>query len=103
MSNIPLLRSENRWECPNCEFRDVTYESAPHTRFHGCSGLKGLTAPLVPEGTKCKMEAKEREDYIGKENVTLDGDHRPIMSVITTRDDGQDCTVFAPSAIARRE
>src|SRR5689334_10692169 len=65
--------------------------------FHDCPAL-GILAPLVPEGTRAKVEKVEREDYAGKEHLTLDADGRPIMSVITTRDDGQDCAVFAPLA-----
>jgi hypothetical protein len=95
---VPILRSEQRWECPNCNAKDVTFETKPHTRFHDCRGLKGLSAPMIPAGQKCKVEAREREDYIGNEQVTLDGEGRPIMSVVTTRDDGNDVAVFAPCA-----
>lgn len=95
---IPILTPEQRWECPNCTQTEVTHETQPHTRFHACRGLKGLTAPYVPAGTRCKVEAVEREDYIGKEDVTFDGDNRPIMRVETTRDDGNDVAVFAPCA-----
>ncbi len=97
------LRAETRWVCPLCTATDVTYEAQPHSRFHTCAGLKGLTAPMVPEGTNCKMEAHERDDYIGDEIVQTDGDGRPIMNVITTRDDGEDCTVYAGTAVARHK
>ncbi len=97
---IVLSRVQHRWECPNCPARDITYETGPHTQFHPCRGVGGLTAPLVPSGTRCKIEAVEREDYIGDEQVQLDVNGRPIMALITTRDDGQDCTVFAPLATA---
>jgi hypothetical protein len=53
---------------------------------------------MVPDGTRCKVEAIERGDYIGRETVQYDGDGRPIMSVVTTRDTGQDCAVLAPLA-----
>lgn len=96
--DIPILQPEQRWECPNCTATDVTHESQPHTRFHNCRGLKGLTAPMVPAGTRCKVEAVEREDYVGKETVTTDGEGRPIMAVRTTREDGNDVAVFAPCA-----
>lgn len=98
MANIPILTPEQRWECPNCTATDLTHEIQPHTRYHACRGLKGLTAPMVPEGTRCKVEAVEREDYIGAEEVTYDGEGRPIMRVETTRDDGNDVAVFAPLA-----
>lgn len=98
LGRVPILNNEQRWECPNCDLKDVTHEAQPHTRFHACRGLKGLTAPFVPAGTRCKVEAKEREDYIGSEEVTYDGDNRPIMRVETTREDGSDVAVFAPLA-----
>jgi hypothetical protein len=53
---------------------------------------------MVPAGTKAKVEAKEREDYVGKEEVQTDGEGKPVMSIVTTRDEGQDCTVLAPTA-----
>lgn len=93
-----ILTPEQRWECPNCAVNDVTREAQPHTRYHTCAGLRGLTAPLVPAGTHCKVEAKEREDYIGNERVTLDAEGRPVMAVVTTREDGNDVAVFAPLA-----
>ena len=96
--NVPLLRPEHRWACPNCDETSVTHESSPHTRFHACRGLRGITAPMVPDGTKAKVVAHERQDYIGGEDVQYDGERRPIMSVVTTRDEGQDCAVFAPCA-----
>jgi hypothetical protein len=76
----------------------VTREAEPHTRFHACAGLAGLTAPMVPARQRCKVEAVEREDFIGSEDVQFDGNGRPIMSVITTRDDGTDLVVYAPTA-----
>ena len=95
-----LLAVERRWECPNCDQTALTHETSPHSRFHACRGLFGLTAPMVPAGTRCKIVAHEREDYIGTEMVQYAGNARPIMNVITTRDDGQDCTVYAPCATA---
>ena len=91
---IPVLAPERRWECPNCDHTDVTREPEPHTRMHTCSGLRGLTAPMVPAGTKAKVETVERGDYVGDEIVTTDGEGRPVMAVVTTRDEGQDCAVL---------
>lgn len=96
-----FLAVERCWECPNCDLEDVTREAEPHTRFHACRGLKGLTAPMVPAGTRCKVTAVEREDYVGSEVVQTDGDGRPVMAVVTTRDNGQDVAVLAPCASAR--
>jgi hypothetical protein len=99
---IPLLVAERHWYCPNCPKTDVTREPRPHTRFHRCPGLRGLTAPLLQVGVKAKVEAHEREDYVGSEQVQLDPERgRPVMSVVTTRDEGQDVVVFAPTATAR--
>lgn len=97
------LANEHRWSCPNCDLTDVTHEPRPHSRMHSCRGLRGLTVPMVPAGTRCKVEARERDDYVGKELVQTDAEGRPVMSVVTTRDDGQDCAVYAPCATASAE
>lgn len=98
-TSLPILVPEQRWECVNCTTTDVTNESQLHTRFHSCRGLRGLTAPMVPAGTRCKIEAVEREDYAGRDIPQLDGEGRPVMAVVTTREEGQDCAVLAPVAI----
>lgn len=100
---VPIITPQHRWECPNCVALKVTYESRPHTPFHICPGLQGLTAPFVPAGTSCKVEAMDREDYVNGERVQENGEGRPIMSIVTTRDDGMDCAVLAPSAGGRGE
>ena len=100
MPGIVDLTREQRWECPNCTATDVTREAQPHTRFHACRGLRGLSAPMVPAGVPCKVEAVERGDWVGGELVQADGEGRPVMAVVTTRDDGQDCAVLAPCATA---
>jgi hypothetical protein len=99
---VPIMTPKSFWECPNCDFKDVTFVAGPHTRYHNCRGMKGLSVPMVPFGTKAKIVAVEREDYVGKELVQKDGDDRPIMSIVTTRDEGQDCTVLAPTATGNR-
>jgi hypothetical protein len=100
-----LLAPEQRWVCPNCTATDVTHlpADAVASRFHACRGLRGLTAPMVPAGTRCKVEAVERADYTNGDMVTTDGDGRPVMAVETTRDDGNDLAVFAPCATANGE
>jgi hypothetical protein len=92
------LANERRWACPNCAATDVTHEPDPHTRFHTCRGLFGLTAPMVPAGTRCKVESVDRGDYVRGELVQTDARGRPVMAVVTTRDDGTDCAVYAPTA-----
>lgn len=96
-----LLDPVTRWCCDHCNKRDVTREAKPHTRFHDCPGLKGITAPMIREGERAKVEARMREDYVGREQVQTNNEGRPVMAVITTRDDGVDCAVFAPVATAR--
>lgn len=103
--NVPLLSPpEQRWECPHprCDVTDVTREARPHTRMHQCAGLGGITVPLVPAGTRAEFRVHEREDYVGDERVQLHGG-RPLMNVTTVRDDGQDVTVFAPTARGNTE
>lgn len=95
---VPLLAVEYRWSCPKCTSTEVTRESRPHTPFHPCRGMAGLMIAFVPDGTDCKIEAVEREDYINGDLVQVDGNGRPVMSVVTTRSDGQDCSVYAPAA-----
>lgn len=95
--NVPILSTpEQRWECPSCSLQQVTRRSDVHTEFHHCAGLNGLWAPMVPEGTRCKVETHERDDFIAGEKVQLH-EGRPVMNLVVTRDDGQDCVVYAPS------
>lgn len=96
-----ILKAEQHWVCPNCPATAVTVGAA--NRFHDCPGLRGLLAPLVLEGTRCKVVAVEREDYTGREDVRYDGEGRPVMAVRTVRDDGEDLAVFAPTAHGRVE
>lgn len=100
MTAPSLIFVEHRWECPNCSTTTVTCEHRPHTEFHHCAGLGGFWAPMVTAGTRCKIEIIERQDYVGTENVRLH-EGRPIMAVVTTRDDGNDVAVYAPTAYAR--
>lgn len=101
MAAVLLNPIPTRWYCPNCGATGVTTEARPHTRFHSCPALFGFSAPMAPEGVRCKIEAHEREDYEGTDDVRRDGNGRPIMSITTTRDDGMDCVVYAPTAHAR--
>jgi len=58
--------------------------------------------PLVRDGVDCTLDVVERQDYVGREMVQTDEGGRPVMAVVTTRDDGQDCTIYAPTAHAER-
>lgn len=92
---IPILKPIRQWYCPNCPLEQTTFEARPHTRYHTCPGLAGLSAPMLPAGMRAKVTAVDREDYIGDEQVGR------TMAVVTERDNGQDVTVFAPTAKAR--
>jgi hypothetical protein len=99
---VPLLRATVDWECPNCDVTDCTPPLPPGaSRFHTCAGLHMLTAPLVRAGTRCKVEAEERADYLGSEIQATGDDGRPYMAVRTTRGDGEDLAVNAGLAQAR--
>lgn len=93
---------ERRWRCPNCATTSVTRRAEVHQDFHHCAGLRGLWAPLVEDSVgACKVVAVEREDYVGREiGVMHDDEGRVVMAVVTVRDDGQDCAVFVPTAVA---
>lgn len=98
--SVLLSPPEQRWECPNCPATFVSQSAQPHTPYHECAGLRGLNAPFVPAGQRCKVEAHERQDYVGTEDVQVDGAGRPVMSLTVTRDEGTDLTVYAPCARA---
>ena len=99
-----LLGGNQGWECPNCAATHATDLAAPHTPFHNCPGLSGILAPYVRAGTRAKVEVVTRDDYVaGEKGLRYDESGRPVMSVVTTRDDGQDCTVFPGIATAEKE
>ena len=101
MSRQVLLSPERRWDCPKCDQAHVTHDNGPGQPFHNCRGLYGLSVPFVPAGTRAKLEAVERDDYVGQELVQVDGRGRPVMAAVITREDGQDRTVYAPTATNR--
>lgn len=88
------------WNCPSCtvEYRRMKPDDGSGPPMHKCRGVRGLLIPLVPKGVVATHVIREREDFVGDEKVQLDGEGRPTMSVETWRDDGQDATVFAPTA-----
>lgn len=91
-----------QWFCPNCDVTSVTGPLPPgSTRFHICAGLHMLTAPLIRAGTRCKVEAEERADYLNGEIQNAGDDGKPYMAIRTTRDDGEDLAVNAGLAQGR--
>jgi hypothetical protein len=57
---------------------------------------------MVLEGTRVRVRAVLREDYVGGEDVQYDGEGRPVAAVVTERDDGMDRAVFAPTVRVAR-
>jgi hypothetical protein len=53
---------------------------------------------MTVSGERVKVEVHQREDYVGGEIVTRDGEGTPIMAVEVTRADGTDLAVYAPQA-----
>ena len=95
---VELSYTPVEWVCANgC---DQTAWTAPWmgNRFHTCPKLGMLTAPLVRAGVRAKVWAQEREEYQGREMTQDDENGRPVMAVVTVRDDGQDVAVLAPCA-----
>jgi hypothetical protein len=100
--SVPLLDQViTRWECPNCDMTDVTRGLVPN-RYHTCAGLHMLTAPLVRAGTRCKVEAGERADYLNGDEQARGDDGKPYMNVRVTRQDGEDLLVNAGLATMGR-
>lgn len=99
-----LLSGETHWVCPNCDTQDVCAIRPDQRRMHTCPGLKGLTAPLVPAGTKCKVESAAWEDYVRHDfAVRKDDEGKPVSAVNITRDDGNDVVVFPGTAVVKME
>ena len=99
-TGVPNLHKD--WVCAKgCGSSARTYDAKiPH---HRCKRMGGLMVPLIVEGTRADVRLVERGDYVRDEMVTTDADGHPWMSVVTERNDGMDCTVFAPCAVAKAE
>ena len=90
------------WMCPECKKTDSTNDDGKGTRYHRCPKMRGISIPFMPDGTKAKLVLREREDYINGELVQLDPERgRPVASLTTIRDNGQDVIVYAPTATAK--
>lgn len=98
---MSALALHKDWVCVrDCGSHARTYDDKlPH---HRCKRMGGLMVALIPVGQKAKVEAIERQDYVGDDIVDYT-DGRVIMSTVVTRDDGQDCTAYAPCATATIE
>lgn len=89
------------WYCPECG--KTTRTRPVPNRWHPCPRLKGISAPMLRKGVSGSIRIVERQDYVGSERVQLLGeDKRPVMSLVTTRDHGQDAVVYAPMVVGRK-
>lgn len=105
MFQIPLLKPQYEdLHCPNCGYAERLPEPLPpgSSRFHNCVKLHNLSAPLVPVKADCKVEAVNRDDYLGDEIVNMGDDGKAYMAIETTHADGHtDRAVNAGLAQAR--
>lgn len=100
---MTIITPVRRWGCPHCKQTAITRDAEPHTRFHRCAGLKGITAPFIEEGVRVQVTALEREDYVGDDVVQTDETGRPVRAVQTEYLDGHtDLAVLAPTATGGR-
>ena len=91
MTGIPLLNAYVDWYCPNCSCRETTAPLPPgSSRYHNCPGLHSLSAPLVAAGTRCKVTAEERQDYLNGDLQAMGDDGIAYMAVRTTHHDGRE-------------
>lgn len=96
MIDLSSLARPIEWDCERCATRDITPPNVSN-RFHLCSGLGGLSAPLRRTGERVLINLWE--DYVRDEDVQYDGDGRPVSSISTERADGSnDLAVLAPTA-----
>ena len=97
---IPILAlAYHDWYCPSCGLTDRTNDTRIAMPMHPCPKLRGLMTPMLEQGTAGKIELREREDYIGDDLVQLDPEQgRPVMSMVTTRDEGTDARIYVPTA-----
>lgn len=97
-----VLDAWQDWYCPNCLVTDRTRPLAPgSSRFHTCSGLHSLTAPLIRAGVHCTVTAEERQDYLNGDRQAMGDDRKAYMAVRTTYDDHDDLLVNAGLASAQ--
>jgi hypothetical protein len=90
------------WYCPDCPAAASTFDDKlPHHRCRGTA--HGMMIPLREVGVSSKLQLVERGDVVGSELVQLSAEGRPVMAAVTTYDDREDCTVYAPTARGERD
>jgi hypothetical protein len=91
MPDVILLRAPfEEWYCPSGCYCTETVPALPPgaTRYHSCPKLHGLNAPLARVGSDVKVEAVEREDFLGEETQAMGDNGKAYMAVSTTYADG---------------
>jgi len=98
--NVPLLQPPlTTFHCPNCT-QTAAKRYPPGvvaTEYHACRGLKGLNAPMVPDGMDAKVEAVPWQDMLHGERPQRDGEGRATSAIKTTRADGSNDIVALPA------
>lgn len=97
-----LLDNTENWECPSCNRQHVTRNAGTQVPLHQCPSHALAWVPFVPAGVKAHLRINEREDYIGTDIPTTDGEGRIIQSVTTEREEGEDVHIFAPTIVDDR-
>jgi hypothetical protein len=103
LNDAVLLQAYQDWECPECGYAERVSPPVPPngTRMHTCPRLHYITAPLVRAGSRCRLVAVEREDYLNGEIQATGDNGRAYMAVRTDYPDGRnDVAVHAPVARA---
>lgn len=93
MFDVPLLLVPfEDWYCPNgCGVAERVAPLPPGaTRYHPCTRLHMLNAPLVRVGSDCINEAVEREDYLNGDTQATGDDGKAYMAIRTVHADGHD-------------
>lgn len=95
-----MIEVNVEWECPACG-KTTEVPGVYGKVVHRCPKMGGMTTPYVRKGAKAKISLVHREDYVGNEIVQKDDQGRPVMAIVTEREDGIDTRVFAPTAIGK--
>jgi hypothetical protein len=101
MPVVDLVPPEQVWVCPYCPVSLRTKGHGTRTPLHECAGKAGFRLPMLAQGERGDIRVIEREDYVGREDVQVDADGRPIMRAEVEHEDGHsDVYVYAPTARA---
>jgi hypothetical protein len=90
------------WVCDKCPTAARKPRQLNHQEYHNCPALGNLSVPMIEQGQRVKVTVNEREDYTNGDAVQTDGAGRPVMSITVEREDGIDCSVYAPAATIDR-